>query len=160
MFGYLLDLNSARTTPEVKTELLSLLGLRHLSEVSVRWPAMTISVRDREGLHALSLEICVEELGVPLTTRVYYSVDNKIGDNEFGRAKDAMFASAAQLVNWADAVAVFSFESGSVIMRCLDGVLYLSEEWKTWRNPDVASQVPGEPVFRAELDSMTPPPAA
>jgi hypothetical protein len=55
MFDYSLGLNSTLTTLEVKTELLSLLGLRHLSEVSAKWPAMTVSVDDRESLNALSV---------------------------------------------------------------------------------------------------------
>jgi hypothetical protein len=151
MFNYELGLNSGRTTLEVKTELLSLLGLRHLSEVSAKWPAMTISVKDSEGMYVPSQEMYAEEFGVPLTTEVFYAINNKIGDDEFGQAQDALFVSAAQLADRLDALTVLFFQSDSVIMRRLGGVLYLSEEWKTWRNPDVASRIPGEPVFRDDL---------
>jgi hypothetical protein len=47
------------------------------------------------------------DLGVSLTTEVYYSANYKIGEDKFGRAMDATFLSAAQLVDRVDAVAVF-----------------------------------------------------
>ncbi|MDR1264613.1 MAG: hypothetical protein LBK42_03350 [Propionibacteriaceae bacterium] len=151
MFNYLLGLSSARTTSEVKTELLGLLGLRHLSEAPVKWPALMIYVDDSESLSKPTQEMYTEELGVPVTTEVIYALNHKIDDDEIERARIAMLVSAAQLVDRVDAVAVFPFDRGQVIMRRVDGVLYLREEWRVLRGPDVMARLPGEPVFRDDL---------
>ncbi|MDR1264616.1 MAG: hypothetical protein LBK42_03365 [Propionibacteriaceae bacterium] len=155
MFNYPLGLSSARTTPEVKTELLGLLGLRHLSEAPVRWPALwSISVYNSEGMGESTQEMYTEELGVQATTQVVYAVDYKIDDDEIERARVAMLVSAAQLVDRVDAVAVFPFEAGTVIMRRVDGVLYLREDWRVSVGPDAVARLPGEPVFRDDLGTL------
>ena len=158
MFGYSLGLSSGRTTWEVETELLGILGVRDLSEVPERWPAMTVSVEDREGMYQPGQEMYAEELGTEVTTEICYSIDNKTDWDEAARADVAMCVSAARLVDSIDATAVFFFQSDRVIMRRVGDVLYLSGEWELlWRNPDVLSRLPGTPVFSGDLDSMAPP---
>ncbi|MDR1264614.1 MAG: hypothetical protein LBK42_03355 [Propionibacteriaceae bacterium] len=150
MFNHSLGLSSAKTTPEVKAELLGLLGLRHLSEAPVRWPAMWgISVDDGESLDKSTQKMYTKEFGAPATTEVFYSINFKVDEGDIEQAASTMLVSAAQLADRMDASAVLFFETGPVIMRRVDGVLYLSEEW--WNDPDVVARLPGEPVFRDDL---------
>ncbi|MDR1266111.1 MAG: hypothetical protein LBK42_11275 [Propionibacteriaceae bacterium] len=155
MFNYPLGLNSAKTTPEVKAELLGLLGLRHLSEAPVKWPALwRVSVHNGEDRYVPGLEMYAKELGAPLTTKVNYALDYKISDDEIEQAQAAMLVSAAQLADRVDASAVLFVDTGQVIMRRVDGVLYLREEWRVLRGPDVVSRLPGEPVFHDDLGTI------
>ncbi|MDR1266110.1 MAG: hypothetical protein LBK42_11270 [Propionibacteriaceae bacterium] len=154
MFNYSLVLSSARTTPDVRAELLGLLGLRHLSEAPVRWPALMIYVDGGADMYKPTQEMYAKELGAPLTTQVIYAANRKIDGDEFYRAQDALFLSSAQLADRVDASAVLSVDTGTVIMRRVDGVLYLREDWRVLRGPDIVSRLPGEPVFRDDLGTL------
>ncbi|MDR1264615.1 MAG: hypothetical protein LBK42_03360 [Propionibacteriaceae bacterium] len=152
MFNYPLGLNSTKTTPEVKTELLGLLGLRHLSEAPVRWPALWgISVYDGESRDEATKKMYTKEFGAPATTAVNYALNYKVDEGDIEQAEFTMLVSAAQLAERMDASAVLFFETGPVVMRRVDGVLYLSEKWRVLRGTDVVSRLPGEPVFRDDL---------
>ncbi|MDR1266075.1 MAG: hypothetical protein LBK42_11095 [Propionibacteriaceae bacterium] len=155
MFNHPLVLNSARTTPEVKAELLGLLGLRHLSEATVRWPALWgISVYDSDGLNEPTREMYTDELGVPVTTKISYALNHEADDDEIERARVTMLVSAAQLADRVNAVATLSSDTGPVIMRRMGGVLYLRDDWRALRGPDVVARLPGEPVFRDDLGTI------
>ena len=161
MFNYRLGIRSTYSTEQVRTKLLTILGVQNLTEVPQRWPALEISVRyETEITYPPGREMYIEELGAMATTQVYYSVDNKIkDDDEFIRAEAVMFVSVAELVERVDATAVFSFESGLVIMRRVNAVMHLSERWP-WEVPDVLARLQVTPVYHKELESMVaiPPP--
>ncbi len=158
MFNYKLGLNSSHTTPEVESELIDILDLSALSEASVCWPALTVSVDDREGMYQPSFEMYSEELGAPVTSVVFFSTDNTAAESDWEMAKNVMFQSALRLVERLDCSAVFFFQSDRVLMRRLKGQLYLSTLTKWWTRPEVASYVPGTAIFVDDLDSMVPAP--
>ena len=156
MPSHSLGLSTSCSIEEVRNLLLHSLDVTCLQEVSQRFPALEVLLRDKQEITRLAQEDYTELLGSAATAEVRYLVDTKTDWDEARQAQIAMAVSAASLASEAEAVAILLFQRDGLIMRRTDGTLYLYERFSIWNDPFVIARLSGSWVLTDDQDVGVP----